>query len=116
MRITLEKGFVDIYKEVFSVICGCAAVNCFGVKGMSVRNTRDGIVQLLKREVMSRGINIIDCGDGDIAVELHIVVEYGVNILSACRSIITEVAYNVSRLTGVNVSTVDIYVDSILSE
>ena len=46
MTIQNEKGIIDITNEVFTLISGHAATNCFGVKGMAQRNVKDGIVSL----------------------------------------------------------------------
>ena len=43
----------------------------------------------------------------------RIAVDHGLNIQAVCRSIISEVHYNVQRLTGLTVKSVDVCVDSI---
>ena len=50
--------------------------------------------------------------DNSISIELHIIVENGVNIPAVCRSIMNEVRYVVTKNTGVPVCAVDVYVDS----
>ena len=50
--------------------------------------------------------------DGSITIELHIVVDHGVNIAALCSSIMNEVSYKVSSATDVSVRQVDVYVDS----
>jgi len=114
MEIKTDKGTIEISNEVFTTICGCAATNCFGVKGMAIRTVTDGLVHLLKKEAMSKGVKVRSDADGKLIVELHIIVEYGVNIAAISRAIISEVTYVVERLTGVAVSQVDICVDSIM--
>jgi uncharacterized alkaline shock family protein YloU len=42
-------------------------------------------------------------------------VEIGVNIPAVSRSIMSEVRYNVSKITGVTVKTVDVCIDSIMA-
>ena len=48
-----------------------------------------------------------------IDLELHIAVDHGINIGAVCKSIISEVRYNVERLAGVPVENIDVCVDSI---
>lgn len=110
-----EKGSVEITNEVFTVIAGDAATKCFGVRGMADKNVKDGIVSLLKRENMSRGVSV-SFDDDKINIEVHIIVEHGVNIKTVCDSIIEEVRYNVERLTRVTVGAVNVKVDSIMAE
>ena len=98
---------------VFTAVTGSAATNCYGVKGMAVRSTTDGLVHLLKRESMAKGVKVYYNDDGTVAIELHIIVENGVNLTAVCHSIMSQVRYVVSSTTGVDVSTVDVYVDSV---
>lgn len=112
MKLQTEKGLVTISSDVFSNITGAAATNCYGVKGMAVRSTTDGLVHLLKRESMSKGVKVYYNADGTVSIELHIIVENGVNLMAVCRSIMSEVRYVVSKTTGVEVASVDVCVDS----
>ena len=113
IRLQTEKGEVSISDAALSNITGAAATSCFGVKGMAYRSMTDGLVHLLRREAMSKGVRIIPHEEGDISIELHIVVENGVNIATVCRSIMGEVKYVVSKNTGVEVRSVNVCVDSI---
>ena len=107
-----EKGDVFISGAVFTNITGYAATNCFGVKGMAVRSMTDGLVHLLRREAMGKGVHITWLEGNAVSIELHIVVENGVNIPAVCRSIMNEVQYVVTKNTGVEVRAVDVCVDS----
>ena len=109
-----DQGEISVSSAVFSNITGIAATSCFGVKGMAYRSMTDGLVHLLRREAMSKGVNITYHDDNSISIELHIIVENGVNLPAVCRSIMSEVRYNVSRATGVDVKRVDVYVDSMV--
>ena len=114
MKLQTEKGLVTISSDVFSNITGAAATNCYGVKGMAVRSTTDGLVHLLRRESMSKGVKVTYHDDGTVSLELHIIVDNGVNLKAVSRSIMSEVRYNVSRYTGVTVRTGDVYIDSMV--
>ena len=107
-----DHGDISVSSAVFSNITGMAATNCFGVKGMAFRSMTDGLVHLLRREAMSTGVNIVYHEDNSISIELHIIVENGVNIPAVCRSIMNEVRYVVTKNTGVTVRAVHVCVDS----
>ena len=113
MRFQNDKGEIQISSEVFTTITGAAATNCFGVKGMAYRSMTDGLVHLLRREAMSKGVKVTYNEDGTVSIELHIVVENGVNIATVCRSIMSEVKYVVTKNTGVEVREVNVCVDSV---
>ena len=51
--------------------------------------------------------------DNSISIALHIVVDYGVNIITLCQSIMSEVSYKVFSATGVTIRSVDVFVDAI---
>ena len=113
IKINSEHGDITISNAVFTTITGAAATNCFGVKGMAYRSMTDGIVHLLRREAMSKGVHITQHDDHEISIELHIVVEHGVNISAVCRAIMSEVKYVVTCNTGVEVRDVNVCVDSV---
>ena len=112
MKLENELGEIRISSDVFTTVTGSAATHCYGVKGMAVRSTTDGLVHLLKRESMSKGVKVYYNADGTVSIELHIIVENGVNLMAVCRSIMSEVRYVVSKTTGVEVASVDVCVDS----
>ena len=107
-------GDISISSAVLTNITGAAATNCFGVKGMAYRSMTDGLVHLLRREAMGKGVGLRANDDGSLSIELHIVVDHGVNIAEICRSIMHEVRYMVHKSTGVTVQSVDVYVDFIV--
>ena len=112
IRVPTEHGEITISDAVFTTITGAAATNCFGVKGMAQRSMTDGLVHLLRPEAMSKGVKVTYNDDGTVSIELHIIVENGVNLVAVCRSIMSEVRYVVSKTTGVEVRSVDVFVDS----
>ena len=114
LKFHSEQGEISVSSAVFSNITGMAATNCFGVKGMAYRSMTDGLVHLLRREAMSKCVNVIYNEDESISIELHIIVENGVNIPAVCRSIMNEVRYVVNKNTGAEVRAVDVFVDSMI--
>ena len=112
MEIYTPLGTVGISTEAIATIVGNAATHCFGVKGMTFTSVKDGIVYLLRREAMTTGVKIRE-KEGELEIELHIAVEQGINIREACRSIISEVRYNVERLTGLKVAHVEVCVEGV---
>ena len=113
MKFRMKRGYVDIAPDVFSLIAGAAATSCFGVRGMAARNMADGLVHLLKKEAMRKGVFVTFEGK-ELLVELHIIVEHGVNIQTVAPSIIDQVSYAIEKMTGVNVKSVNVCVDGIM--
>ena len=107
-----EKGSVFVSDTALSSITGAAATSCFGVKGMAYRSMTDGIVHLLRRDARSQGVHITQHDDHEISIELHIVVEHGVNISAVCQASIGQVRYLVTENTGAVLRGVNVCVDS----
>ena len=108
-----DQGEISVSSAVFSNITGMAATNCFGVKGMAYRSMTDGLVHLLRREAMSKGVRVTFHEDNSISIDLHIMIDKGVNISAIGASIISEVRYFVTKSTGTRVRAVNVFVDSI---
>ena len=113
IRMNTDAGQITVDSAVYTNIAGFAATNCFGVKGMAQRSMTDGLVHLLRPEAMSKGVKVTYNDDHTVSIELHIVVENGVNIATVCRSIMSEVKYVVNLNTGVTVKAVNVCVDSV---
>lgn len=105
-------GLVEVTDNVIANIAGCVATRCYGVVGMTQKGKRDGIVSLLRKENMSKGIRVIQ-KDGAVSLELHIMVEHGVNIAAIGDNITSTVTYMVEEMTGVLLKSVQIFVDGI---
>lgn len=112
MRFQNDKGEIQISSEVFTTITGAVATSCFGVKGMAARSKKDGLVHLLRSESMAKGVRVIFEEDDTVSIELHIIVDAGVNLTAVSSSIMSEVRYAVGNMTGAQVRAVDVYVDS----
>ena len=109
-----ENGSVVVSTSVYTEIAGNAATNCFGVKGMAARSVRDGVYHLLRKESMSKGVRVEFHNDDSISIDLHIMVDSGVNLGAVSDAIISEVRYVVTKTTGTAVRDVNVFVDSIL--
>ena len=108
-----ENGSVNVSTSVYTDIAGTAASNCFGVKGMAARSVTDGVYHLLRKESMGKGVRVEFHPEGDISIDLHIIVDSGVNLNAVAASIISEVRYVVTKTTGTQVRAVNVYIDAI---
>ena len=109
-----DNGSVNISTGVYTDIVGTAATNCFGVKGMAARSLSDGVYHLLRMESVSKGVRVEFHDDDTISIDLHIIVDNGVNLAAVGASIISEVRYVVTKCTGTEVRNVNVYIDSMM--
>ena len=110
-----ENGSVNVSTNVYTDIAGTAASNCFGVKGMAARSVTDGVYHLLRKESMSKGVRVEFHEDDSISIDLHIIVDNGVNLTAVGNSIISEVRYVVNKCTGTQVRAVNVFIDSMMN-
>ena len=109
-----DKGAVTVSAAVYTEIAGTAAINCFGVKGMAARSVQDGLFHLLRKESAGKGVLVEFHEDNTITIDLHIMVDHGVNLQAVGESIISEVRYVVNKCTGTDVRAVNVYIDSMM--
>ena len=116
IRHNNDNGSVNVSTSVYTDIVGTAAANCFGVKGMAARSVKDGVYHLLRVESVGKGVKVRFNEDGSISIDLHIIVDNGVNLSAVGNSIISEVRYVVTKCTGTEVRDVNVYIDSMMND
>jgi len=105
-------GDVLIENDVLATYAGSAAVECFGVVGMAAVNVKDGFAKLLRRENLSRGVNV-SVNDNKITVDFHIIVSYGVSISAVADNLVSNVRYKLEEFSGLPVEKINIYVEGV---
>ena len=111
-HITTELGEILIDTDVIATYAGTIAVECFGIVGMASRNVKDGLVKLLRKESLSKGINVTVV-DNRIHIDFHVIVSYGVSISAVTENLIETVRYKVQEFTGVPVEKINIFVEGV---
>jgi uncharacterized alkaline shock family protein YloU len=102
-----DLGRVVVTTDAISAIAGRAVDESFGVVDQAGRR---GPLRLLARGRQS-GVRVREV-DGGIALELHVVVDYGINLGEVSAMVQSRVAYEVERHTGLAVEAVNVHVDS----
>jgi len=114
MNTTLsnEYGNIVIEESAISFIVANAAMTCYGLVGMSSKNTTDGFFELLRRENQTKGVKI-KVEDNKLFVDLYVVVQFGTKISVVANNIIDTVKYNVETYAGINVEKVTVHVQDV---
>lgn len=112
MKISNELGVITLKKDVIAQLAGATAVECFGIVGMARVGNASGIVALLKRDQLSKGVEVKQSPDG-LIIKLHVIMQFGTKISAIASNIISQVKYNVERMTGLEVASVDISIESV---
>ncbi|MBE5780137.1 MAG: Asp23/Gls24 family envelope stress response protein [Clostridiales bacterium] len=111
-KIKNDIGTIFITEEVMLKVVGYATLECYGIVAMSSKRAKDGLVQWLGRENLSKGVQI-RMVDDMLDVDLFIIVEYGTSIAEVCKTIVQTVRYKLESMTGVKVRRVNISVEGI---
>ena len=98
-------GRITISSDAVAQIVGHVAAESYGV----VDTGGNRIARLLARDKLTRGVEVGRDGNG-ITIELDVVVEYGLNLAEVAASVRNRVAYEVERLTGLRVASVEVHI------
>ena len=108
----MQMGAVMIDPEVIARYAGSVAVECFGIVGMAMLNVKEGLVKLLKRDNLTRGVNV-EINDNKITLSFHVIVSYGVSISAVSDNLISNVKYKVEEFTGMTIEKINIFVEGV---
>jgi len=115
LTIPSKLGTITVAPEAIGQIVGRVAAECYGVVGMSLRApvpARERVTRLLPKGKPARGI-VVRNVDGAVALELYVVVAYGLNLAEVAATLRSRVAYEVTRLTGLEVASVDVHIQDV---
>lgn len=107
-----ELGHISISEDVIAIIAGVSAMECYGLVGMASGTLKDGIAQLLGREDLKKGVEVVIEGD-EVTLTLNIIVGFGVNISEVARNVIERVQYNVQKQSGLKVRHINVNVQGV---
>ncbi|MFI6244410.1 Asp23/Gls24 family envelope stress response protein [Micromonospora sp. NPDC050795] len=116
-RLNTAEGKITVAENVVQKIAGIACREVSGVNAMGSGSTR-AFGTLRERIPGSNGPNVaqgvgVEVGETEAAIDLDIVVEYGISIAELGRSIQRNVKTAIERMTGLNVVEVNISVDDV---
>ena len=111
-KVKNDIGTIYISEDVLLKVVGYAALECYGIVAMSSKRAKDGLVEWLGRENLSKGVQVRMVED-QLDVDLFIVVEYGSSVAEVCKTIVEQVKYKLESMTGVKVRRVNISVEGI---
>lgn len=109
-----ELGSIHISEEVLAVIAAAAVLEVEGIGGLAA-NLGTDLAELLGKKNLSRGIHI-QVEDGNVTVDLSILVKYGYTIPDVVRAVQEAVAGSVEATSGLTVAAVNVNVGGVVFE
>jgi uncharacterized alkaline shock family protein YloU len=111
MSETLSQGTVRIADDVVAVIAGLAATKTKGITSMSGGIT-EGWAKRVSGKNVTRGVSV-EVGQVETAIDLRVIVEYGVKINEVARELQHNVKDAVETMTGLRVVEVNVKVEGV---
>jgi uncharacterized alkaline shock family protein YloU len=106
-----DVGSIRIADEVVGIIAGMAATEVAGVAGMSA-GLVGGIAEMLGKKNLAKGVKV-EVGEREAAVDLYIIVEYGVRIPDIALRVQENVKRGIESMTGLDVVEVNVHVQGV---
>lgn len=101
----LPEGRLTIARDAVAGIVAETALACYGVVGI-LAGSRVG--RIFRRDGIS-----VEGGADALRIELHVVVEHGLNLAEVASTIRSQVGYDVERLTGLGVAAVEVVIQRV---
>jgi len=110
------KGKIEVSPQAIRTIAGRAVTECYGVVGIAARRLHGGMAELLPPQRYHQGI-VVHFTNGQIVIDLYVVMEYGLRISEIAHNIMNNVKFAVEQMLGVPVVQVNVNVQGLrLSE
>lgn len=105
-------GELHVANDVLADLVGNAAMQCYGVVGMTAADVADGLNTLLPAHRLRRGV-VVTSGEDGVRVDLNVVIEYGTNITVVAKNLTDAVTFALTQYAQVPVTGVNVHVQGI---
>jgi uncharacterized alkaline shock family protein YloU len=112
MTTLTHRGKIEISSVAIARIASHAVLESYGVVGMAATNFVDGLVELLTPCTGHRGIDV-QLRDGQIIIDLYVIVEYGTRISEVAHNIMSAVRFHVEKALGTPVTQVNVHIQGV---
>lgn len=111
MTEDLQTGIIRISDDVVATIAGLAALETPGIAAMS-GGISEGLAKRLSGKNVQKGVSV-EVGQLEAAIDLRIIVHYGIPIQEVCRQLQLNVRESVENMTGLHVVEVNVKVEGV---
>ena len=108
-------GRIEVFPSAVGAIAAHASLGCYGIAGMAARGLRDGFAELLRRENVDRGVEVVEI-EGGLAIDVFVIVQYGIRISEVAHNLQQTVRFEVERAVNVPVVQVNVNVQGVREE
>ena len=108
-------GRIEVFPSAIAAIAGHASMRCYGISGMAGRGLRDGFAELLRRENVDKGVDVMQLDEG-LVIDVYVIVQYGIRITEVAHNLQETVKFEVERSVNVPVLRVNVNVQGVREE
>lgn len=101
-------GSIHVSPRVVATIAYHAALQSYGVVGLTSKNLVNGLTQALVKDP-THGVSVEYDGN-HINIDLYIIIEYGTRIKSVAASVMNTVRFQVEKALGMPINSVNVHV------
>ena len=112
-EVEKKEGIIKITKNAVLEIAGLAALESYGIVKMVNPSFKSGVSQLLSKGNLKKGLQIRKNDDGDIEIDLYVIIESGINIVEVSKNLVDRVKHDIEKQASVTVSSVNVYVQGL---
>ena len=105
-------GKLHVANDVLADMVGNAALECYGVVGMAEIDGQTGVVRLLPSYRLRKGIDVTAV-DGKVKLDLHVIVEQGVNMSSVVNNLTSSVRFILKQIAELADVDVKIHIEGL---
>jgi uncharacterized alkaline shock family protein YloU len=109
---TARRGAIEVSPQAIATVAGRAVTLTYGVVGIAGKHLRFGAAELLPPERYAHGIEVHIVGDR-IAVDLYLIMEYGLRISEAAHNVMQNVKFAVEQALNLPVVQVNVIVQGL---
>ena len=91
-------------------LAGYAALECYGVVGMAGTDQQEGVARILPTYRVRRGIGV-SSEDGRVVIDLHVVVEQGINMSSVSDNLVSSVKFILKKIAELDDVEVRVHIE-----
>jgi uncharacterized alkaline shock family protein YloU len=107
-----KPGRIEISPHAIATIAGDAVLRCYGVVGVASKNLIGGLADLLQPDRWGRGVEV-QVRDGQVSVDLYVIVQYGTRISEVAHGVQNSVRYALEQALGIPVAEVNVHVQGL---
>ncbi len=108
---TTPLGSIHVAPRAIATIAYHAALQSYGVVGLTSKNLVEGLTQALVKDP-TNGVQV-EYDGLNINIDLYVIIEYGTRIKSVANSVKNSVRYQVEKALGMPVNTINVHVQGL---